>query len=110
MAGRRSRRRWTMVLVLGVLALVVLPLPLWAGYFGPRPAAYVMIWRPWRTRFSLGDEKVLPSWPQHDTMVAEYRDPWPGQARTPGNQVVFVTLERLRPWLPWVVTERGSGP
>jgi len=46
----------------------------------------------------------------YETMEAQYRDPWPGQARTPGWQVEFLTLRRVSPWLPWVVTERGSGP
>ena len=43
-------------------------------------------------------------------MEAVYRDPWPGQARTPGWQYNFLTVKRLAPWLPWIVTEQGTGP
>ena len=43
-------------------------------------------------------------------MEGKYRDPRLGQARTPGWQIDFLTLKRLQPWLPWVVTEHATGP
>ena len=42
--------------------------------------------------------------------VAEYSDPWPGAGRSSGHQTVFVTLSRPTVLLPWVATERGTGP
>jgi hypothetical protein len=110
MSGRVSRRWLIMIIVLVALAVLVLPAPLWAGYFGPDAAAYVTEWRPWRTHLTLRYERTFPSWPQHATMEAHYRDPWPGQARTPGWQIDFLTLKRIGPWLPWIVTGHGSGP
>ncbi|HTX70662.1 MAG TPA: hypothetical protein VMH50_16155 [Thermoleophilia bacterium] len=95
------------LIVLAVLAVIALASPLWTGYFGPKAVAYVTTWRPWRTHIALLYEH---DWPQRATMQAEYHDPWPGQARTPGNQVDFLTLRRYQPWLPWMVTEHGTGP
>jgi hypothetical protein len=114
--GPRVKRAWTLrrrlvVITVAVLATLVVLAPLWSGYFGPRAAAYVTTWRPWRSHLTLRSERTFPhKWPQHATMEAEYRDPWPGYARTPGWEHDFLTLKRLGPWLPWVVTERGSGP
>jgi hypothetical protein len=104
-----SRRR-LLLIVLAALAAVVLAAPLWLGYFGPRTAAYAQTWRPWRTHLTLQYEHVVSGRAGYETMETHYRDPWPGQARTPGWQVEFLTLRRVSPWLPWVVTERGSGP
>lgn len=110
------KRAWTVkrrlvVITLAVLVALLLLAPPWSGYFGPRAAAYVTTWRPWRSHLTLRYERTLPQqWPHRATMEAEYRDPWPGQARTAGWQTDFLTLKRLSPWLPWVVTERGSGP
>jgi len=102
-----SRRRRLAVAVGALVVIVVLLAPQWLGYFGPRVAAYATTWRPWRTHITLSYEH---DWPQRCTMEVQYRDPWPGQARTPGWQVDFLTLRRYRSWLPWVVSERGSGP
>ena len=104
-----SRRR-LLLIVLAVLAAVVLAAPLWLGYFGPHTAAYAQTWRPWRTHLTLQYEHVVPGCSRLETMEAHYRDPWPGQARTPGWQVDFLTLRRVGRWLPWVVTGHGSGP
>lgn len=105
-----SRRRWLVLVAVAALALLVLLAPLWSGYFGPKAAAYVSTWRPWRRHLTVRFEQTFPRWPQRATAVVEYTDPWPGQARTPGHQTDFVTQERLSPWLPWVLIERGSGP
>ena len=104
-----SRRRLVLIAVAVLLAVVLLA-PLWLGYFGPRTAAYAQTWRPWRTHITLQYERALPGDPPRDTMEAHYRDPWPGQARTPGWQVDFLMVERAASWLPWIVTQRGSGP
>jgi hypothetical protein len=103
-----SKRR--LLVALAVFVLSVLLAPLWSGYFGPRAVAYVTTWRPWRSHITLRYERVIPGTSQHATIEAQYRDPWPGQARTPGGQYDFLTLERPQPWLPWIVTERGTGP
>ena len=103
-----TKRR--LVIVFAVLLLAVLLAPFWSGYFGPRAVAYVTTWRPWRTHISLRHERTVPGQPQRKTIEAEYRDPWPGQARTPGWQYDFLTLKRPLPFLPWIVTERGTGP
>jgi len=103
-----SKRR---LLIAGVVAAVALLLaPLWAGYFGPHTAAYVTTWRPWRSHLTLRYERLLPGSPQRATVEAHYRDPWPGEGRTSGPQVDFLTLERPSWWLPWIVTEHGTGP
>jgi len=94
----------------GVIVVVLLLAPFWTGYFGPHAAAYVTTWRPWRSHLSLRYERLLPGSPQRATIEAHYRDPWPGQGRTPGSQVDFLTLERRSPLLPWIVTEHGTGP
>ncbi len=80
------------------------------GLLQPKAAAYVTLWRPWRTHLTLRFERTLGTWPENSTMTAEYHDPWPGEGRTPGGQFNFITLTRLSPWLPWVVTEQGTGP
>lgn len=108
--GLRVSRRRLLLIVLPALAVVVVAAPLWLGYFGPRTAAYAQTWRPWRTHLTLQYEHVVPGRSARETMEARYRDPWPGQARTPGWQVDFLTVERAGRWLPWIVTERGSGP
>jgi hypothetical protein len=102
-----TKRR--LLIAIAALLLLVLLAPLWSGYFDPKAVAYVTTWRPWRSHISLRYERILPG-SRRATMEAEYRDPWPGQARTPGWQVDFLTLERSHSWLPWIVTERGSGP
>lgn len=108
---RRTRRRRLVAYGAVSLAVVALLAPLWSGYLGPGAAAYVSAWRPWRTHLELVHGRTVSrTWPQRLTLEAEYRDPWPGQARTPGRQIDFMTLERLRPWLPWIVTAHGTGP
>ena len=104
-----SRRR-LLVLTPVVLALVMLLAPLWSGYFGPTAVAYVTSWRPWRSHVTVHLDRTFTRWPQRATLVATYTDPWPGEARTPGPQTDFVTVERLNALLPWIVCERGSGP
>ncbi len=104
-----SRRRWLIVLV--VVALFLLA-PLIAGYFGPTAATYAQTWLPWRTHLHVIVSGQGPGYTRTDRVrtVAEYSDPWPGTGRTPGQQVVFATLSRPSVLLPWVVTERGTGP
>ena len=80
-----------------------------AGYFGPTAAVYAQTWLPWRTQLHAHWDPVGPD-SGHRSGVIDYRDPWPGKARSPGRQWVFVTLSRPNVLLPWVVTERGSGP
>ena len=105
-----SRRRWLIIVVV-VVALVLLS-PLLAGYFGPTAATYAQTWLPWRTHLKVTVSEQGPGYTRTDRVrtVAEYSDPWPGAGRTPGQQVVFVTLRRPIVLLPWVVTERGTGP
>ena len=105
-----SRRR----LIIAALVVVVLVLlsPLIAGYFGPTAATYAQTWRPWCTHLRVHEEPwglVKPS-DDHATTIAAYSDPWPGAGRSPGQQTVFVALSRPSFLLPWVVTERGTGP
>jgi hypothetical protein len=104
-----SHHRW---LVVGVVAALVLLSPLIAGYFGPTAATYVQTWLPWRTHLHVAVLEWGPGYTRTDRVrtVAEYSDPWPGTARTPGQQVVFATLSRPSVLLPWIVTERGTGP
>jgi hypothetical protein len=104
-----SRRRLVLIAVAVLLAVALLA-PLWLGYFGPRTAAYAQTWRPWRTHLTMQYARATPGRPSPYTMQANYRDPWPGEARNPGWQVEFLTVERAASWLPWIVTERGSGP
>ncbi len=104
-----SRRR-ILIVTLAVLLVLVLPAPLWSGYFGPTAVTYVTTWRPWRSELAVQLDRTDHASPQHAWLVAEYSDPWPGEARTPGHQTVFVTVERHHPLLPWTVTERGTGP
>jgi hypothetical protein len=105
-----SRRRWLIIVVV-VVALVLLG-PLIAGYFGPTAATYAQTWLPWRTHLHVAVSARGPGHTRTDRArtVAEYSDPWPGTGRSPGHQTVFVTLSRPSPLLPWVVTERGTGP
>ena len=105
-----SRRRWLIIVVV-VVALVLLS-PLIAGYFGPTAATYAQTWLPWRTHLHVAVSAQGPGYTRTDRVrtVAEYSDPWPGTGRSPGHQTVFVTLSRPSPLLPWVVTERGTGP
>jgi hypothetical protein len=104
-----TKRRLVLWLI-AALAVAVLLTPVWLGYLGPRTAAWATTWRPWRTHLQIEDVETSPVSP-HDLGIAiEYRDPWPGQARTPGWQYDFLTLHRPASWLPWLVTERGAGP
>ena len=105
-----SRRRLT-IAVLVVVGLVLLS-PLIAGYFGPTAATFAQTWLPWRTHLQVRDEHwgLAESGRSHTTMIAQYSDPWPGTGRSPGQQTVFVALRRPSVLLPWVVTERGTGP
>ena len=106
-----SRRRRLSTAALALLAAAVLLAPLWMGYFGPEAALYVTTWRPWRSDLGVEFFTYGPGYPdQRVRGEVHYSDPWPGQARTPGRQIVYVTLERAHPLLPWVVTERGTGP
>jgi hypothetical protein len=104
-----TRGRW---FVVGLVVVLVLVSPLLAGYFGPTAATYAQSWLPWRTHLHVTVQEWGPGYTRTDRArtVAEYSDPWPGSGRTPGQQVVFVTLSRPSVLLPWVVTERGSGP
>jgi hypothetical protein len=110
MLKRWSMRRRILVFALVILAVRALAAPLWLGYFGPDAAAYASIWRPWRTHLTLRHENVYDVSSGRVAITANYRDPWPGQARNPGWQFDFMQLRRSRSWLPWVVTAHGSGP
>ena len=110
MLRRWSTRRRVLVVALAALAILALSAPLWLGYLGPDAAAYASVWRPWRTHLSLRHENVYDVSTGHVAITASYRDPWPGQARSPGWQYDFMQLERSRSWLPWIVTAHGSGP
>lgn len=105
-----SRRRLLAIAL--IVAAVVLLSPLVAGYFGPTAATYAQTWRPWRTHLHVQVEDRGPaeSATGHARAVATYSDPWPGYARAPGHQTVFVSLRRPTVLLPWIVTERGTGP
>ena len=105
-----SRRRW-LVIAAAAVALVLLS-PLIAGYFGPTAATYAQTWLPWRTHLHVAVSAQGPGYTRTDRVrtVAEYSDPWPGAGRSPGHQTIFVTLSRPSVVLPWVVTERGTGP
>ena len=93
-----------------VLAVLALTAPLWLGYFGPGAAAFASVWRPWRTHMTLRYENAHDPSSGRVAITADYRDPWPGQARSPGWQYDFMQVSRNRPWLPWIVTEHGTGP
>jgi hypothetical protein len=105
-----SRRSLT--IVIAVIAGLVLLSPFIAGYFGPTAATYAQTWLPWRSHLGVQEEGWGPVEPTsgHAFVVATYSDPWPGTGRSPGHQTVFVTLSRPNVLLPWVVTERGTGP
>jgi hypothetical protein len=100
-----TKRR--LLIVLAALAVVVLLAPLWSGYFGPGAAAYATTWRPWRTHVSVRYEHTRA---QRSTLEVYYHDYLPDPTRNPGERIDFLTLKRSRSWLPWVVTERGTGP
>ena len=104
-----SRRR-VLVVTLVVLVVVVLLVPLWSGYFGPTAVTYVTTWRPWRSDLTVRLDQIPDPDSGHASLTVDYRDPWPGQTSHPGSQVRFVTVRRVHPLLPWVVTERGTGP
>jgi hypothetical protein len=89
---------------------VVLLAPLCLGYFGPRAAAWGTTWRPWRTHLKIVDSYTSPVPPHDASITIAYRDPWPGETRDPGQQDDFLTLHHPASWLPWIVTERGTGP
>jgi hypothetical protein len=97
-------------LTLVILLALVLLAPLWLGYFGPAAATYATTWRPWRRHLTVHVSKTFSERPQRASAEAEYTDPWLGKARSPGHQYDFATVKRLHPLLPWVVTERGTGP
>jgi hypothetical protein len=107
MHGRR-RRLW----VIAVACVIVLALlaPLLAGYFGPKAAAYAQTWRPWRSHLVVQNDLAPRRSPNEVLLTVRYSDPWPGQARTPGEQVDFQTVTRLSRLLPWVVREHATGP
>lgn len=106
----RHRRR--LIILAGVIVALVLLTPLIAGYFGPTAATYVTTWRPWRS--DLRVEQAAPGPSRTETgnvlTIASYSDPWPGAGRSAGAQTAYVTLSRPNVLLPWVVTERGTGP
>jgi len=101
--------RWIIAIVV-VVAAVVLLAPWWAGYFGPKDAAYAATWRPWRTHLSVKLDLAPRTSSNEVLLIAKYTDPWPGKARSPGEQIDFMTVKRLSPLLPWVVTEHATGP
>jgi hypothetical protein len=104
------RRRLTVIALVAIIVLALLA-PWWSGYFGPTTAAYVTTWLPWRSHLAVHYVHITGQWPQRATVEITYQDPWPGQARSSGQeQTDFLTLVRFSPWLPWVVTERGTGP
>ena len=106
-----SRKR---LLLVGsaVLVAVVLSAPLWLGYFGPEAGAYASTWRPWRTHITVRlDQPPSPDPdPSEISLTVQYRDPWPGQASSPGWQNRVVRMRRASVLLPWVVVETGTGP
>lgn len=104
----RRRRFW----IIGIVVVVVILLaPLCAGFFGPRAAAYAQSWLPWRTHLSVELNPAAPDTSPHRVMASvEYRDPWPGEGRSPGWQIDFETITRVSRWLPWIVTAHGTGP
>ena len=103
--------RWRLLAVaLVVLTLVVLVAPLWSGYFGPTVAAYVSVWRPWRSDLSARLTATKIQEDDRVTVVAHYDDFWPGPGRAPGEQWDFMTVERSSPRLPWRVVSHGTGP
>jgi hypothetical protein len=110
MLRRWPMRRRMLVLTLVLLAALVLSAPLWLGYFGPEAAAHASVWRPWRTQLSLRDEAQYDVRTGQVAITAVYRDPWPGQGRSPGQQFDFMQVRRSSRWLPWVVVAHGSGP
>jgi hypothetical protein len=104
----RHRRLW-LIVIAGAVALVVLA-PLLAGYLGPRAAAFAQTWRPWRTHLSVqADPGPRPS-SDEVVLIVKYSDPWPGIARSPGEQIDFQTVSRASPLLPWIVIEHATGP
>jgi hypothetical protein len=105
-----SRRR-LIILVAVVVALVLLS-PLIAGYFGPTAATYATTWRPWRSHLQVELSGQGPYYTRTNRVrtIASYSDPWPGAGRSSGAQIDYVTLSRPNVLLPWVVTERGTGP
>jgi hypothetical protein len=104
---RRRRRLWTIVIAC-VVALVLLA-PLLAGYFGPKAAAYAQTWRPWRSHLVVQNDLGPRTSPDKVLLRVRYSDPWPGQARTPGEQVDWQTVTRVSRLLPWFVTEHATG-
>ena len=103
------RRRLAVILV-GALAVIVLLAPLWLGYFGPRMALYAQTWLPWRSHLVvyLDASPTESVWSRQVTGAAQYEDAWPwtDESTVAGPEYVSVTVNRLRVWLPWVVTER----
>jgi hypothetical protein len=98
--ARRVPHKRMALLLVAVLALLLLGTPLWSGYFGPRVAAYVQTWRPWRSQISVQLGKPSPKRPGDVALLVSYRDPWPGPTRAAGSQVDYLTVERPSVLLP----------
>ena len=97
-----SWRRRLALLTLAVLAGAVILAPTWAGYFGPRAAAWSVEWRPWRTPFR------AQLYEQHGWRMADVEVNYPARGdEFSGDYLVVV--ERPRLWLPWLVTEQEYG-
>jgi hypothetical protein len=103
------RRRLTVATLVALIVIVLLT-PLWSGYLGPRVAAYVTTWRPWRTHLTMISSPSPGDGPQRASFEIKYKDPWTDAPRIQDWTLDFVTVERSSSWLPWVVTDSGSGP
>ncbi len=106
----RGRRRRLLVVAGAIVLCLVLSAPLLAGYLGPRAAAYAQTWRPWRTHLAVEHDPVPGATSDQVMLMVKYTDPWPGIARSPGDQIDFQTVTRVSPLLPWVVTDHATGP
>jgi hypothetical protein len=107
-----SRRRRLTVTLLSALTLAALLAPLWVGYFGPTAAVYGKTWRPWRSDYAVTpvDWQQGPGYPDRRIeLQVDYRDPWPGDALSPGAQQLYYTVQRSSALLPWVVTGITTG-
>jgi hypothetical protein len=84
------------VVILLFISLTFLS-PLWAGYFGPRAAAYAAILfdSPGFHRIKLTrEDAAMQTWPQRAVYRAEY-------AGSGGRRILRVTLWRSSRWRPW---------
>jgi len=102
-----TRRRLTVLVTLAVLVVLVLALPLIAGYFGPTAAVYATDWRPWRSHLKV---QLTHAGSRDASLTVSYHDPWPGTGLSPGLQFFFVYAHRGASWLPWTVSSQGTGP